>query len=108
MEPVRGTKPHSMYEKSDIKTNIIRYYFVAYHSIDKATSGTEGQDQSRETDECICNLHTWAMLLCARAEKHLLASRTYQHFPHSQSRVTRDSLCQCVTCLSKDRSREDI
>ena len=53
-----GTKTDFMYEKSNVKKDIIRYYFVAYHPIDKATSGTEGQDQSRETDECIYNLHT--------------------------------------------------
>ncbi len=43
------------------KTNINRCYFVAIHPMDKATSGTEGQDQSRDTDECICNLQSTHM-----------------------------------------------
>ena len=39
-----GTKTDFMYEKSNVKTDIIRYYFVAIHPMDKAKSGTEGQD----------------------------------------------------------------
>ena len=45
-------------------------------------------------------IYTHVHVLCAHAEKHVvLASPTYQHFTHSWSRVTRDCLCQHVTCL---------
>ena len=85
-----------MYEKSNVKTNIIRYYFVAIHPVHKATSGIEGQDWGRDTDECIHNLHTH-MCDGTVQKKHVLASPTYQHFYHSQSRVMRDSMGQHVS-----------
>ena len=58
MEPVRGTKPHSMYEKSDVKTNIIRYYFVAIHPMDKTHRVPKDRDEAgTHWIECIYNLH---------------------------------------------------
>ena len=90
MEPVRGTKPHSMYEKSDVKTNIIRYYFVAIHPMDKATSGTEGQGWSRDTLDWMYLQSTCSHVCCARAGKihvfwHLrpiCIFRTFSHVRH--------------------------
>ena len=100
MEPVRGTKPHSMYEKSDVKTNIIRYYFAAIHPMDKAISGTEGQGWSRDTLDWmhLIYMHTCVLWLCScRKNTRFLASPAHLYFSHIQSRATRDGLCQCVT-----------
>ena len=84
-----STKTDFMYEKSNVKTNIIRYYFVAIHPVHKATSLRQGH-RWMCPQSTIC-IHTCVMGPCRK--KHLLASLSYQHFSHSQSRVTRDSAC---------------
>ena len=89
-----GTKTDFMYEKSNVKTNIIRYYFVAIHPVHKAASGIEGQAGTQMNVSTIHNLHTHMSHV---QKKHVLASPTYQHFYHSQSRVMRDSTGQHVS-----------